>query len=97
MNGKEKTPESQEARENELVSLAYDRVKQRLQDGTARSQELVYLLKYGTEKERLEREKLRAETELAKTKIQAINDAAHYEEVVQKALDAFKQYQPSQE
>lgn len=81
----------------ELVSLAYDRVKQRLIDGTARSQELVYLLKYGTEKERLEREKLAAETELAKTKILAIQEAAQYEQIAKEAMEAFKSYQPSQD
>ena len=50
-----------EARENQLISMAYDLVEQRLLDGTATSQETTHFLKLGSTKARLEMEKLQKE------------------------------------
>ena len=47
-----------EARENQLVSLAINLAEQQLRDGTASSQVITHYLKLGSQKERLEREKL---------------------------------------
>ena len=59
---------SPEARENQLISLAMDRAEEKLLNGTASSQLITHFLKLGTEKERLEREKLAKENELTKLK-----------------------------
>ena len=53
---KTRTATSPEARENQLISLAYDLVEQRLRDGTATSQETVHFLKLGSTKDRIEKE-----------------------------------------
>ena len=49
------TSSTAEGRENELISMAYDLVAQRLKDGTATSAETVHFLKMGSAKERLEK------------------------------------------
>ena len=43
-----------EARENQLIAKAYDLVEQRLDDGTATSQETTHFLKLGSAKAKLE-------------------------------------------
>lgn len=64
-----------EARENQLIALAIDRVEQRIIDGTASSQELIHYLKLGSEKNQLEMEKLRKENELLTAKTSALESA----------------------
>jgi uncharacterized protein YcaQ len=81
-----------EARQNQLISLAVDRVEQRLLDGTATSQEIVHFLKLSTTKEQLEVEKLKKENELLKAKAEAIQSAKHTEELFAQALAAMKTY-----
>ena len=55
------TASTPEGRENEMIMLAYQEVERRIRDHTATSQELCHFLKMGSEKERLEREKLEVE------------------------------------
>lgn len=81
-----------EARENQLISLAYDLVEQRLLDGTATSQETTSLIRLGTSKARLEAEKLRKETELLRAKADAVEAARHADEMYLKAIEAMKVY-----
>lgn len=81
-----------EARMNQLVAKAYDLVEQRLEDGTATSQETTTLIKYGSEKAKLEAEKLRHETELLKSKKQAIDSAKVIEDLYKDAIAAMKTY-----
>ena len=64
-----------EARENQLVSLAINLAEQQLRDGTASSQVITHYLKLGSQKERLEREKLQRENELLKAKTDSIASA----------------------
>jgi hypothetical protein len=66
---------SAEEREMQMVNLAMKLVEQRMRDGTATSQETTHFLKLGTERERLEKQKLEQEIELAKAKIQAAKAA----------------------
>lgn len=81
-----------EARENQLVALAYDLVEQRLLDGTATSQETTSLIKLGTAKARLEAEKLRRENELLTAKTDAIESSQRIEELYTEAIRAMKTY-----
>lgn len=81
-----------EARENQLISLAMDRAEQQLLDGTASSQVITHFLKLATEKERLEREKLEAENQLALAKVEALKSQKHTEELYQNALKAMRAY-----
>ena len=83
------TPES---RENQLISLAVDLVEQRLIDGTASAQEVTHLLKLGTAKERLEREKLEEENKLLRAKTENLQSQKKMEEMYEQALDAMRDY-----
>lgn len=81
-----------EARENQLIAKAYDLVEQRLDNGTATSQETTHFLKLGSQKAQLELEKLRKETELIVSKKEALDSAKRIEELYSNALDAMKRY-----
>lgn len=81
-----------EARENQLIALAYDVVEQRLLDGTATSQETTSLIRLGTAKARLETEKLKRENELLAAKTGAIESAQRVEELYAEAIKAMKTY-----
>lgn len=81
-----------EARENQLIAKAYDLVEQRLDDGTATSQETTHFLKLGSAKTKLELEKLRKETDLLVSKKEALDSAKRMEELYSEALNAMKRY-----
>ena len=81
-----------EARENQLVSLAINLAEQQLRDGTASSQVITHYLKLGTQKERLEREKLERENELLRAKTESIESAKRVEELYENALKAMRDY-----
>ena len=81
-----------EARENQLISLAYDLVEQRLLDGTATSQETTHFLKLGSEKSKLEKEKLRKENLLLEAKKEALESSKRSEEMFKKAIEAMRSY-----
>ena len=83
------TPEGREA---QLVSLAVDLVERRLIDGTATSAEVVHVLKLGSERERLERDKLARENELLKAKQENLEAMKRSEAVYEEALQAFRSY-----
>lgn len=83
---------SDEARENQLISLATDLAEQQLRDGTASSQIITELLKRGSEKQKLELERLQEENKLLRAKTEAIESAARVEELYKNALDAMKLY-----
>ena len=83
---------SPEARENQLISLAYDLVEQRLLDGSATSQETTSLIRLGTAKARLESEKLRRENMLLTAKTESIESAKNQEELYLKAIKAMSEY-----
>lgn len=83
---------SPEARENQLISLAMDRAEEKLLNGTASSQLITHFLKLGSERERLEREKLEKENELLKAKTQTLRDNADMKEMYEKAIEAMRKY-----
>lgn len=83
---------SPEARENQLISLAYDLVEERLLNGTATSQETTYFLKLASSKTRLENEKLVEENKLLRAKTEAIQSEKKNEEFYGKVLAALKKY-----
>lgn len=86
-----------EARENQLIALAYNLVEQRLLDGTATSQETTHFLKMGSYKARLEAEKLRKENELLVAKTEAIQSGKRIEELYGNAIAAMRVYQGQEE
>lgn len=62
---------SDEARENRIIAGAYNLAEKQILEGTASAAVITHFLKLGSEKERLEREKLRGENELLRTKVDA--------------------------
>lgn len=81
-----------EAREQQLISAAFDLVEQRILDGTATSQETTTILKLGSEKARLEKEILVMQKELMSAKTDALKSAKHIEEMYAEALTAMRHY-----
>lgn len=84
-----------EGRENQLIALAYDKVEERIINNQATSQELVHFLRLGTEKAKLEKEKLKIDKELAEAKIKSLGSDEELKELTKKALTAFSSYKSS--
>lgn len=85
-------PLTPEAKEQQMIALAYDLVEQRLRDGTASSQETTHFLKLGTERARLEQKRLEAETEMIVAKKESLQSQQRSEEMFQQAINAFRRY-----
>lgn len=83
------TPEDQE---DQLISLAMDLAVQRLKDGTASNQLVSEIIKMGTVKERLTREKLQRENEMLKAKTEAIEASKNNGEMYNRAIKAMREY-----
>lgn len=81
-----------EARENQLISLANDLAERQLREGTASSQVISYYLKMGSQKERLERERLEEENKLLRAKTEALKSQKNMEERYIEAINAMKRY-----
>lgn len=84
-----KTPEEQEQK---MINLAMRLAEKKLIDGTASSQVITHFLQLATQKAELEREKLRADNELARAKVEVMQSQKHSEELYEKAINAFKSY-----
>lgn len=84
-----------DARENQLIALAYDAAERRIIEGTASSQEIVHFLKLGSSRGRLEKAKLERETALLEAKKETLESAQRMEEIYQNALNAMKSYSPT--
>lgn len=81
-----------EGMESYLINLAMQRAAEMLESGNAPAQIISHFLKLGTEKAKYEREKLKADTQLAISKANLVESQQKSEEIAAKALDAFKRY-----
>lgn len=81
-----------EGREMQLISMAYDLAEEQIRNGTVSSQVLAQFIKAGAVHEMLEKEKLKAELELTKAKVEALESAKHVEELYANAIEAMKKY-----
>lgn len=81
-----------EARESQVISLAYDLAAQQIMDGTASSQVITHFLKLGSERERLERERLVEENKLLRAKTKAVESAEEIKVLYSEALKAMRNY-----
>lgn len=81
-----------EGRENQLIGLATDLVEKQIREGTASSQVLTHYLKTGSGRERLERQRLEAENDLLRKKIEEMGTAKRVEELYESALSAMRGY-----
>lgn len=81
-----------EAQENLCISLAINLAERQLREGTASSQVITHYLKLGTEKERLENEKLKKELELVDAKTENLKSAKKADEAYVEVLKAMQLY-----
>ena len=81
-----------EARENQLVALAMDAAEKQIREGTASSQIMTHFLKQASPREKLERQKLEAENEMLRKKVEAMASAKRVEELYEQALNAMRAY-----
>lgn len=83
---------SDEARLNQLVSLAYDAAEEQLLNRTASASVITQILKMGSLKEQLEIEKLRSDTKLSHAKVDAIEAGQRSEQEYAEVLSAMRLY-----
>lgn len=83
------TPEDQE---DQLISLAVDLAIKRLKEGTASNQLVSELIKLGTTKERLAKEKLQRENDMLRAKTEALEAAKNNGEKYAAAIEAMRIY-----
>lgn len=90
---------SEEGRENQLIAMAINLAEKQLREGTASSQVITHFLKLGTQQAKLEKEKLKHETELLAAKKQAIESSERIEQLYSNAIKAMRSYagQPERE
>ena len=83
------TPED---RERQLQGLAYDLAEKQLRAGTASSQVISQLLKSGTQREKLEQQRLMREVDLLQKKAEGMESAIRMEEKYDAAIKAMREY-----
>ena len=88
-NHADRTPEG---RENRLISMALDLAEERLRNGTATAQEVVHFLKLGSEKSRVEVEKLELEKKLVEAKTENLKAQRDMATMLNDAMAAMKRY-----
>lgn len=81
-----------EAREDQLIALAIDLAERQLREGKASSQVICHYLKLASSKDRLEKELLAKQVELAAAKTEMLQSAKRTEELYLNALNAMKSY-----
>ena len=81
-----------DAREKQLTALAYDLAEKQLADGTASAQVINHFLKLGTQREKLERQKLSGENKLLDARVESLASGKRIEELYSEAMKAFKGY-----
>ena len=75
-----------------MTALAFDLVEKRLREGTASSQETTHFLKIGSTRDRLEKELLEKQKELATAKTESYQSSKDIKELYKEALNAMRTY-----
>lgn len=81
-----------EARESQLVALAYDLAEKQLIAGTASSQVMSHLLKIGSTREKAELYKLKQDTLLTEAKVKDLANVEEMKVLYTNAMDAMRGY-----
>lgn len=84
-----KTPEE---RESILISKSLNLIEKQLDDGSISSTVLSIYAKAGTERDRLEKERLRNENDVLRKKLETMEAAIDVKHLMEDALNAFKGY-----
>jgi hypothetical protein len=86
------TATTPEARENQIISMAFDEAERVISEGNASSQLLTHFVKLGSTRERLEQEYLTQRIELERMKAEVLASEKRSEALMQEALSAFREY-----
>lgn len=89
---KHRPPITPEAEDAEMIALAYDQARNMMKEGTAPAPMVLFFLKKGSDKEKLELEKLREENKLLIAKTGAIEDNKRTGEMFEKFMDSIRRY-----
>ena len=81
-----------DAREKQIVSAAYDLAEERILNGTASAQEIVYFLKVGSMREKMERERMAEDIKLSRAKTEAIESEKENKVLYEQAIAAMRNY-----
>ena len=81
-----------EARENQCIALAMDLAEQQLRDGTASSQVITHLVKAGSSKSEIEKEKIRKENLVLEAKAKAYQSSEEIKALYEDAMNAMRNY-----
>lgn len=81
-----------EGREDQLIAAAMDLVETRIRSGTASAQETVHFLRLGSVTNQLQNDKLRSENEVLKTRVKEMEGRKSQEDLLTRALAAFRGY-----
>ena len=82
-----------EGLENQMVVLAIGLAEKQLREGTASAQVISHYLKLGSTREKLEQDRLLAENELLKAKVESMQSSKATEQLYREALEAMRIYQ----
>lgn len=83
---------SPDAREDQLIALAYDTVEERMRNGTASAQETVHFLRLGSSLVRLQKKELEERILLEKSKVKAIESQEEIKQLYEEAISALRSY-----
>ena len=86
---------SPQARETQLINLAYNLAEEQLREGSASPSIVSHFLKLSTQREALELDNLRTKAKLQEAKAQQIDTAKENEELTKAAIEAMKNYSGS--
>ena len=81
-----------EGRFDQLVALAVDLAEERLLDKSASNQLVAEIIRYGSQKEKLMRDKIQRETEMLAAKAEALKAQETSMRMIDEAMKAFAAY-----
>lgn len=79
-------------REKQIIARVIDSVERKAEQGTLPTAVMVHYLRLATEKEKLEREKLRKEIALLEAKKQVADASMRMEQIAKEAIEAITSY-----
>ena len=86
-----------EAREEQMIALAVDLAEERLRDKSASNQLISEIIRYGSQKEKLTREKIQMETQMLAAKADALRAQETSTQLLQEAMRAMTEYSPTRD
>lgn len=81
-----------EGREDQLIALSYELAEKRMRTNTASAQEVVHFLRQGSVRAQLEKAKIEHENLVLQARVEEMKSHRSQEELLERALAAFKGY-----